>query len=251
MTALTSSPRPARTGRHALRLGAVALLVTLGLMGPPAWAAPTVDEITIDVDSGAVEVGDTVTVTVGATGVEDLYAYLIDLEFDPDVLEYDEGSASTDITGYNEASEPAAGAVRFVHTKMGTSPSESGDVTLMTATFTAVGEGETGLGVEVELTDPDGSSVGGSATTPGDAVVVSSGDDDSDPSPSPSPSPTAPGAGGGADDGEDAGSAGATSGSLPMTGLEFSGLLIVLALLAILIGTAIVIGNRRTGEATA
>lgn len=228
-----------RARRTMIRGLAVVLAAALGLVAAPAWADPQIDEVTVEVSPTQVEVGDTVTVTVSATGVVDLYAYLAELEFDPAVLAYVEDSATTDITGYHESSVPTAGLVQFVHTKMGTSPAESGDVVLLTATFEAIGAGETGISVEIEATDADGASVALDAVTATDTVVVTAvpgggDDDDSD------------GDGGAAGDGDDGATTPVgTGGSLPFTGAEATGMLLVLALLALLFGAAIVIGQRR------
>lgn len=126
----------------ALGLGAVAWIPQA--MADPdttVLAAPVALEgYGISASADEVVVGDTVTVTVTAEDVSDLYAYDLSLSFDPDVLAYVEGSADTDLTGstYGLAED---GTLEVVHTKLGTSPAATGAVTLAAVTFTAVGSG--------------------------------------------------------------------------------------------------------------
>ncbi len=122
----------------ALGLGALAWVPT-AVAGP---AEPRLDEpVALDgygiaVSAEEVVLGDTLTVTVSAEDVTDLYAYDLTLEFDPEALEYVEGSAATELTGATYGLEED-GTLEVVHTKLGTSPSATGAVTLASVTFTA------------------------------------------------------------------------------------------------------------------
>ncbi|MQW76025.1 hypothetical protein GHK92_09070 [Nocardioides sp. dk4132] len=97
---------------------------------------------TVTTSTDEVAVGETVTVTVTADAASDLYAYDLALDFDPEVLAYVEGSASTDNTGatYAEVDEDT---LHVVHTELGGSPASEGTVVLAQASFTAVGAGST------------------------------------------------------------------------------------------------------------
>lgn len=250
MTPSTSSTSPSgRSGRRGWRILVVGVLVALGSMSTPAWADPAAEGFSIEISPTQVEVGDTVTVTLSAQGVSELFASVVDLGFDPAVLDYVEDSVTTDLSGYGESDRQGAGTVRYVHTKLGTSPPASGDVVLVTATFEAVGAGSTVVTAELEASDADGVTVGFGTVAVSDEVVVT-GDDGTDGTDGAGPgsgSDGGAGAGGGADSADDVAAAGpgTGAGSLPSTGAEITGLMLVLALVALLIGTAILSGQRR------
>lgn len=126
----------------ALGLGALAWV-------PSAVAEPSTTVISepvaregygIAVSADEVVVGEDVTVTITAQDVADLYAYDLSLTFDPAVLDYVDGSAGTDLTGETYGLE-GDGTLEVVHTKLGTSPSATGPVTLASVTFTALNVG--------------------------------------------------------------------------------------------------------------
>lgn len=112
---------------------------------PPAPPRGTVvrrgEGYTVTVSDPDVEIGDEVTVTVAADAAADLYAYDLDLGFDPAVLRYD-GASTTDAMPYGVV-EPGEGSVSLVGSELGSSPATSGATTLATVTFTAVGKGST------------------------------------------------------------------------------------------------------------
>lgn len=131
--------------------GLAALALGLGVLAwvPSAMADPTESVLAepvalegygIAVSADEVVVGDTVTVTVTAEDVTDLYAYDLRLAYDADLLDYVDGSADTDLTGSTYGLEDD-GQLEVVHTKLGTSPSATGAVTLAEVTLTAVGIG--------------------------------------------------------------------------------------------------------------
>lgn len=126
----------------ALGLGAVAWI-------PNAMADPEVsvlaeavalDGYGIEASAAEVVVGETVTVTVTAEDVADLYAYDLRLSYDPAVLDYVADSAATDLTGATYGLD-GDGTLEVVHTKLGTSPAATGAVTLAEVSFTAVATG--------------------------------------------------------------------------------------------------------------
>lgn len=115
-----------------------------------------------------VGVGEQVTVTVAAENVQDVYAYELALDYDETRLAYVPDSASTDTTGSTYASL-AGGDLSVLHTKLGTSPAASGDVTFVSATFTALRSGPAKVSVPaLELVGAGG------ATTDVDDVAAAS-----------------------------------------------------------------------------
>lgn len=122
---------------------------------PPAAPSPTVAPAASNVapyvvtaSPSAVKIGDTVEVTVDTTGETDLYAYDLDLGFDPSVLRYVEGSASTSISGATYVKAGSPGDLHVVHTKLGTSPATTGQASLVTLKFKAIKDGTTSVSAD-------------------------------------------------------------------------------------------------------
>lgn len=109
---------------------------------PARGAAPA---YAVEVSDPEVEIGDEVTVTVTTDDASDLYAFDLSLGFDPDVLAYVGGSATTDLSGATYDAVSGPGSVDVVHSTLGSSPTTSGPATLATITFRAVGEGEAAI----------------------------------------------------------------------------------------------------------
>jgi hypothetical protein len=159
-TAMTTAMDGVRRG---LVVAAIGTLAAVGLMvaAPLSASAASTDatNFTMTASSAHLEIGDTVDVTVTGTQLTDVFAYTADLHFDPAVLAYQDGSASTPISGYTSAIT-APGSVSVVHTKLGTSPAAEGDLTLTTLRFTAIGSGNAALTLNrVDLVATDSSSV--------------------------------------------------------------------------------------------
>ena len=165
---MTSTTR--RAGTVVAAGSALALALGMLTTGGASAAAPENPVHAVTASASSVAVGDQVQVTVTAGAVDDLYAYSVDLDYDPTLLTYVGDSASTPLSGatYERTS---AGSVVVTHTKLGSSPAASGqDVRLVTATFTAVRAGS------ATVTAGDLTSVttaGRSTTTPvvGSTVV--------------------------------------------------------------------------------
>lgn len=164
-----------------------ALLGSTLLVAPAAHAAPAATDVTVAATSAA-EVGDTVTVTLTAATVDDLYAYDLAVGYDADLLSFDDGSAVFPAGGFGDASADAAGVAALAYTRLGTSPGLTGGQTLVTFTFTALAAGD----ATIELASADLVGAAGDpaaldvtaiepATTTITAVVLP-------PSPTPSPS---------------------------------------------------------------
>ncbi|KRD35824.1 hypothetical protein ASE27_13895 [Oerskovia sp. Root918] len=224
-----------------------------------ASAATTVGSYTVTASAPAVEVGDTVSVTVAATGVSDLFAYELTVGFDPEVLEYVDGSGTTDIPGFHEATlGPDGSSVVLTQTRLGTSPAAEGDLTLATLDFVAVGAGDGGVTAErATLVDAatQATEVTGLGTAPitVTAVAVEPTDPPTDDPGTGGPGTDEPGTGEPTDDatlvdsdgGSDPWSTGGTgSGSLASTGATV-GLAAGAAFLALLVGVGLVLAARR------
>ncbi|SKB07266.1 cohesin domain-containing protein [Aeromicrobium choanae] len=134
--------------KKTMRRGAVGAISVALLGGALAMTPAQADEPTFAVTTSdsSVAVGDEVTVTVAAENVQDVFAYELALDFDPAVLSYEADSASTDVTGSTYASVQGDDLV-VLHTKLGTSPAAKGDVSLVSATFTARKAGTATLAV--------------------------------------------------------------------------------------------------------
>jgi hypothetical protein len=126
----------------ALTAGGVALASSASA-GSNATPAPHVlDGFSVTASQSAVKAGDTVTMTIQATAASDLYAYDVTFGYDPAVLQYVASSATTDVSGATYASG-SAGSLSVIHTKLGTSPAATGQVTLATLSFKALSVGST------------------------------------------------------------------------------------------------------------
>ncbi|MGW6004370.1 cohesin domain-containing protein [Oerskovia enterophila] len=242
-------------GAATLTLAGAAVLGGAGA----ASAATTVGPYTVTASASSVEVGDTVSVTVAATGVGDLFAYELTVGFDPEVLEYVDGSGTTDISGFHEAVlGPDGSSVVLTQTKLGTSPAAAGDLTLATLDFVAVGAGDGAVTAErATLVDAatQATEVTGLGTAPISvtAVAVEPTDPPTDEPGTGGPDTDGPGTGEPTDDatlvdsdgGSDPWSTGGTgSGSLASTGATV-GLAAGAAFLALLVGVGLVVAARR------
>jgi hypothetical protein len=136
------SSTPQRGGAAAATGTALALMLG-AVVATGATSASAADDgpYAVTVSDATVTIGDRVEVTVAADRVDDVYAYSLKLGYDPTLLAYVGDSAGTEISGATYEKQSAGGVV-VTHTKLGTSPATSGDdVTLVTATFTAIGDG--------------------------------------------------------------------------------------------------------------
>ncbi|WP_046529246.1 cohesin domain-containing protein [Cellulomonas sp. FA1] len=174
------SPRT-RARRRALH-ATVAALGLLLVAAAPAAAAPAVDEVALTGPTAAVPAGASVDVRLDLRAAADVYAYEATLAFDPALLAYDQ---VTDVPagGFDDVTT-APGSVTVRHTRLGTSPSLTGDVTT-TVRLTALAGGT----ATVRLADL--TLVGSDAATDTRADVASL-DVVVTPAPTPTPTPPAP-----------------------------------------------------------
>lgn len=152
------------------RVMAVGAMVGSLIVAAPSVASAAETSFQVTVSDPAVTIGDTVTIAVAADDADDLYAYSLALGYDPELLTYVGGSAETAISGVTHE-DVAAGEVEVTHTKLGTSPATSGDVTLITATFEAIADG-TATVTAGDLTTVTAAAVSTSVPTVGSAATV-------------------------------------------------------------------------------
>jgi amidase len=96
---------------------------------------------TVTASAPTAKLGEAVEVTVTASDLSSLYSYELTLEFDPKVLVFVNSAISG--TSGTTAVDRTQGVIRMAHTKLGTSPAASGDVTVATLRFRAAGTGTT------------------------------------------------------------------------------------------------------------
>jgi len=216
-----------RHRRAALMAGAVA--ISLSLVGAaPAFAAPSLTSVTLELTPSPVTVGETVTATATLVATADVFAYEVVFSFNDDLFEYVDDSATGPAGGFDAVTE-GAGTVTLTHTRLGTSPSLAGDIEL-TADFAAIGDGDTSIDISL-VTLVDSESASTPITEPASTDIVVEPDVTANPSPSPSPSSsTAPT---GDDDG----------GPLAFTGSTIAGniaIIVAAALAALALGVVLV-----------
>ena len=177
-----SEHSPARTPRP-LAAGltiAVTALLAVGAAAPASAAVVPDDAVVLTAEPSSVSVGDTVTVTVAATGLVDAYAYDLDVDVDPELLAFVPGSQTTPDGGFGSATADG-GTVSVVATRLGTSPGLSGDQTLVTLAFTALAEGSADISlISATFVDSNGAATPfDTASDPLSAVVEITAVDDS------------------------------------------------------------------------
>lgn len=124
-------------------------------LGSDETAEPGTGEVTISADPEALAIGDEITVTVSQSAA-DLYAYGLTLDYDPARLAYVEASATTATTGSLYVDE-GEGSLSVRHTKLGSSPTSSGNTELVKVTFRALAAGSATItGSGLTTVDGDG-----------------------------------------------------------------------------------------------
>jgi len=167
---------------------AVALaLAAVALGASPASAAPVLASATVTAPATAT-VGDVVDVSVVLTGTADVYAYDLEVGFDDVALDYVADSATSPSGGFDDV-QVADGSLSILHTRLGSSPALTGDLTV-DLQFTAVAAGSAAVSIDsVELIGADGSSL---VVTPTASAVVAVAAAPVAPQPSASPTAGAP-----------------------------------------------------------
>lgn len=250
---------PARTAflRAAVVIGGGLGLVAL--TAAPASAAPTAVTATIAAPATAT-VGDTLDVAVTVPATADVYGYQVDLTADADVLAVVDGSVTGPGGGF-DAVRRTGDTVTLLHTRLGTSPALSGDLTA-SVDLRATAPGDIDLAVtRVTLVAADGSTtvLTDPASTRVTIAAVPTPTPTATATPTPAPGTTpgtdptsGPGTGngaGGPGSGTDADPAGTASrtpagGALAFTGADVAPWLATSAALLAL-GGGIVLARRR------
>lgn len=167
----------------------VACSIALGLTllgATPALAAGPPVAVTLSA-TPSVSVGDTVPVSLGLENTDDVYAYEITLSFDPAVLSYVDGSVTGPTGGFDSVVK-GNGRVTLVHTRLGTSPTLSGNIGA-SFSLSAIGSGQGNVTVTaVSLVNSARDTVPVTTQLPTAPVAVAAV---VTPSATPSPSPSA------------------------------------------------------------
>jgi hypothetical protein len=230
-----------RRPRLGTAVAAGGLALGLSLLGAAsATAAPSTTSVALTA-TPAVEVGQPIDVGVDLKGAVDVYSYAITLDFDPELLDYVEDSATEGPAGGFDTVEEGEGTVTIVHSRLGTSPALAGDLPV-TLAFSTIGSGEATITASVSLVDTAGATTA-IADAASAAVAIAALPEPPEPSTEPStnpatdtPQPTATAAAAVEKD----------DGSLAVTGFSI-GALIVFAILAIGVGFLVV--RRRAASA--
>jgi hypothetical protein len=256
-------PRPgAAPTRAALARAAVVIGAGLGLVAltaAPAAAAPGAAAPTITAPATAT-VGGTFDVAVTIPSASDVYAYQVDITADADVLAVVDGSVTGPSGGFDSVRR-TGDTLTLLHTRLGTSPALSGDLTSSVA-VTATAPGDVDLTVtRVTLVAADGSTT--ARTDPASTRVSVAAAPTATPTPAPTTGPgttpgdgptsgagTGSGAGGTGTDADPAGRASRTpaGGALAFTGADPAPWIGTSAVL-LLGGAALVIARRRARAA--
>ena len=139
---MPSPSHRARVRRSVALSGAVAVaLASFGASG--AVAAPSSSPAVVTAPATAT-VGDVIDVAVSIPGATDVFAFEADLDFDPALLDYVDGSATGPDGGFTSASV-TGGTLTVTSTRLGTSPSLEGDIDAITAQFTVIAAGDATL----------------------------------------------------------------------------------------------------------
>lgn len=188
------TPTRTRARRVAALIVAASAVFGASLMAAPAaMAAPaTYGAITLTVDDTSITAGDTLTVTIAADTVADLYAYDLVVGYDSTLLAFDAASAVYPTGGFSTA-QTGTDSITVSSTRLGTSPGLTGPQTLVSFRFTALAAGTAEIsldssilvGTAGETTAVDVTAPGLTATTVIAAAPVI-------PSPSPSPTSSSP-----------------------------------------------------------
>ena len=129
--------------------------------------APGDGSVTVTGSGSSAAVGGTYTVEVKQSA-DDLYAYRLELGYDPNKLRF--VSATSGTTGTTTTSTDA-GTLTVTHTKAGTSPGAQGETTLATVTFTVLKPGTSTVTVN-KVSSVSSAGTGADVAAPGATTVT-------------------------------------------------------------------------------
>jgi len=230
--------------RLALAVAAAAtLLVPLAGVTAAHAAAPSAS-LALEVTPASATVGDTIVVTVRASGVSDLYAYDLVLTVD-DAHLTPTGQAPTGPDGGYTSGVADPGSVTITHTRLGTSPglSSTGGIVLATLSLRASSVGAADIALSsarLVSSTGDVTEVGTSGSATVDVAALPT------PEPSATPTPTASPTAAPSESATPPAAAASGTGNLATTGLDATVWMVSGALgLALIAAGALVVARRR------
>ncbi|GAA5519879.1 hypothetical protein Lsed01_02337 [Demequina sediminis] len=245
---MPSPSHRARVRRSVALSGAVAVaLASFGASG--AVAAPSSSPAVVTAPATAT-VGDVIDVAVSIPGATDVFAFEADLDFDPALLDYVDGSARGPDGGFTSASV-TGGTLTVTSTRLGTSPSLEGDIDAITAQFTVIAAGDATLDLSsLALVGADTAVVTAEDVDATDLTLEAAAEPTPEPS-SPSPEPSQEPSAAPSEEpsatpepsSEPTASAAPVDDSLSSTGADIA-LPVTLAALAIVAGLALVLRRK-------
>jgi hypothetical protein len=128
-------------------LSASLTMLLLTLLIPFAASAAKSASFTLTISNKQLEAGQEVLVSVKGHDLQDLYAYEVNLVYDPEQLRFK--NAKSDISGMSVTPIVKNDSIQFANTKIGNKAGENGDAVLCTFAFDVIGKGST----KVELND--------------------------------------------------------------------------------------------------
>ena len=184
-----NSPGASAWRRCSAAIGVTSAAAAMILIGTPATAAEPVAALSLTAPATA-EVGDVITISVGASAAADLFALDLDLAYDASALAPVDGGDGYLDGGFGAASI-GDDAVGVAYTRLGTSPGVAGDAEIATLAFEVVGDGRTTVAVSGgSLIGTEGESaalgeiapvaIDVAADADADAAADADGDDGSD-----------------------------------------------------------------------
>lgn len=129
-----------RKGRLIRLLFAVSLALAWSAAANTAVSAATT-AFQLAADKTEVRPGDTFTISLSGSNLQDLYAYEAVLDYDPQAVEWTDSQA--ELQGFPVAPIRNGGSLTLAFTKSGDEPGEDGSAALHTLTFKALAAGRT------------------------------------------------------------------------------------------------------------
>ncbi|MCR8658615.1 S-layer homology domain-containing protein [Paenibacillus endoradicis] len=124
----------------------VSFLLIVALLIPQLAFAAESPSFSLVVSKSTINTNDEFTVTVKGNNIEDLYAYDLQLNYNPALVTFKEGSGTTKLVGFTVPTtvitENSNNSLIFAHTKTGSIKGDSGSLDLVTFTFTAKANGK-------------------------------------------------------------------------------------------------------------
>jgi len=176
-----NSPGVSARRRCSAAIGVTSAAAAMIMVGAPATAAEPVAALSLTAPATA-EVGDVVTISVGASAAADLYALDLDLAYDAAALAPVDGGDGYLDGGFGAASI-GDDAVGVAYTRLGTSPGVAGDAEIATLAFEVVGDGRTTVAVSggsLIGTEGESAALGEIAPVAIDVAADASADADAD-----------------------------------------------------------------------